>query len=77
MSGTPLIICAICNKPVDRFVVKNDYRMSREVWTVFCHGKSETTKLDMLEIKNYKNIGFDKAFQDEARQLETRIGGGI
>lgn len=42
----PVIICAVCNKPVDRWEVDHSFKRDCEIHTVWCHGEKESTEID-------------------------------
>lgn len=41
----PTIVCAICNKPVDRVEVVPDFANDGTIWRVHCHGDKDTCEV--------------------------------
>jgi len=59
------LICAKCNKPVEKIVRWNDIENRRVVFKAICHGEEEITPLQDIDLICAKRITCFKAFRDK------------
>ena len=58
------LICAKCNKPIEKIVRWNDIENRRVVFKVLCHGEEEITPLQDIDLMCAKRVTCFKAFRD-------------
>jgi hypothetical protein len=58
----PVPICALCGTPVQRMQCAYDPLEETIVYTVFCHGQSETARLDRETVEDSISISGGLAF---------------
>jgi hypothetical protein len=66
MRDTPEIICAICDKPVEKVSWVNDFNTNSRHITVYCHGDTDSTVLTadfLMEVGGSNRIEKGVAFQ--------------
>ena len=66
-------ICAICDKPVDRFEQLEDFRSYSLIFVAYCHGQVEhmnIEKNDLIDI--HRDITGSRAFIEQVKLLENK-----
>lgn len=58
----PLVMCAVCLKPVDRVEVFDDVRSYDKVFRVYCHGDMEEARLGVRDLMHKPGIVSATAF---------------
>jgi hypothetical protein len=48
--NTPIVMCAVCNKQVDRIEWEDNYDNGQRVITAYCHGQRDTMTIDLREL---------------------------
>jgi len=56
--------CAKCSKPVDKMDSIFNHMTSDYIFTVYCHGETEQTVLNVSDIVNAVSIDCTVAFKD-------------
>lgn len=46
------INCAVCKKPVDRWLIEVDHANRRQIITVHCHGEKDTMIVDLYDMRD-------------------------
>lgn len=62
------IRCAVCDKPVERILTREDIARCRHEITVVCHGDNDTMMLDHLALIE---TGAEQFFQTEGVAFQT------
>lgn len=76
MANKKAIMCAVCNRPVERVVLKQSGVNCSYNYTVYCHGESESvsiTHLQMAEMTAPPEPSW--AFRDQAKRIEDGRSG--
>jgi hypothetical protein len=70
----PVILCAVCNKPVDSIEIMKDVYTQSIVYSVSCHGEKDQCSIpqDMLE-ENLSVMSRGVAFQTKKLEHKPQI----
>lgn len=68
---THMINCYKCKRPVELLTQQYDIKRACTVFTVTCHGETETVLLSDMLVVEAKEIFFDEAFKSTARALKS------
>jgi hypothetical protein len=58
-----LLICAVCDKPVEKMQVYDEALTDTKVFTAYCHGETERQVLTSFFMLNADKINFVRAFE--------------
>jgi len=55
-------ICAVCNKPVERFEWEYSFEEDTRTYRAYCHGQKQQVKLNALQLIK-SDIKIDRVFE--------------